>query len=56
MPFKPYATDDDRPELNRPRKPWDEWGSLEQEQNLKEALGDSLFTYLEDFNGAVKPD
>jgi hypothetical protein len=43
MPFKPHSTPDDYPELNRPRRPWDEWGGQEQADNLRKALGDDLY-------------
>lgn len=48
MPFKPIATPDDYPELESPRRPWDEWGAREQADNLREALGDELFEWIEE--------
>ena len=51
MPFKPVATPDDYPELNNPRRPWDEWGSREQADNLREALGDELYDGLQTATG-----
>lgn len=50
MPFKPLATPDDYPELNNPRRLWDEWGAQEQADNLTEALGEELFNWIETEN------
>ena len=47
MPFYPVAKPEDYPELDQPRKPWDEWGPQEQERILREALGEELWIALE---------
>jgi hypothetical protein len=52
MPFKPHSTPDDYPELNRPRRPWDEWGGQEQADNLREALGGGeVYDWIEQIVG-----
>jgi len=40
MPFHPPpGRPEEYPERDHPRRPWDEWGSQEQELKLREALG-----------------
>lgn len=46
MPFKPIASKDDYPEHKNPRCPWMEWGPQEQERNLRKALNDGLYGWL----------
>lgn len=32
---------------DEPRRPWEEWGPEEQERNLRQAVGDEGFDWLE---------
>jgi hypothetical protein len=41
------ATEDDYPELEQPRIPWDEWGPQEQERNLRKAIGEHIWRMID---------